>query len=125
VLAPVARAGEVFAEFAFELPAAGKRIRFIVSLTARCDPTDSEVNTLADTASDSGIEGRAGGTAKGEIENGWVARGHSVVHSGVDSAHNVTNGAGSFVGEDFNCKDRGTCGWPKFTRKVVRHSSWG
>ena len=125
MLAPAARAGEVFAASSFELPAPGKRIRSIVSLTARCKPTDGEVNTLADTASDSVIEGISGGSTKGEVDNRGLARGHSVVHGDVDSADNGTIGATSIVRDHFNCKDRGACGWSKFTRKVVRHSCWG
>lgn len=86
----------------------------------RRELTDGKVNTLANTRSDSVIDGLTSSTAKGEVDNGGLARGDSMTHSSVDSGDNVGKAALSFVGEHFDGKDRGTCGWPEFTRKIVR-----
>ena len=95
VLAPAARAGEVFEASWLELPAAEneRRVSFMISLTTRRKLTDGEVNTTLGTVSDRGVDGIAGRTTKGEVDNGRLARGDSVVHSGIDSTDNIREGA--------------------------------
>ena len=120
MLAPETRAGETPEASLLELPAAKNSFSPIISLIARCKRTDGEVYTKADTAGDSTIDDRAGRSGNGEVDNGGLARGDSMVHSEVDPAYNVADTANVFVGKHFNGKDRGTCGWPETTRNLVK-----
>ena len=65
----------------------------MILLTTRRKLTDCEVNIAAYTGIDSSIDCRASGAAKGEVDNGGLARGDCMIHSSVDSTDDVGEGA--------------------------------
>jgi hypothetical protein len=77
------------------------------------------VNTEGCTISDGGISCIIGKATNGEVDNGGLARGDSMIHSSVDSTNDVGSRARSLVGEDFDGKERGICGRPEVTK--MRH----
>ena len=65
----------------------------MISLTTRHKLTDCEVNATTYAAINSSIDCSASGAAKGQVDNGGLARGDGMIHSSVDSTYDVGKGA--------------------------------
>ena len=92
VFAAATRAGDSPATSRLSPPATEK-VSFMIVLTTGHKLTDCEVNSAAYAVIDSSIDCTTNGAAKGEVDNGGLARGDSMIHSSVDSTYDVGKGA--------------------------------